>query len=118
MRTFRYLDFPLYKKAKALYREISRVSEPSKDFALKSQIRRASLSVILNIAEGSTKSSDKGFARFLEISVGSVNEVYACLDILQECGSIAKEDFDRLGRTCEETAKQLGGFIKKLKNPS
>ena len=118
MKTFRFVDFPVYANAKALYREISKSTEDLKDFALKSQIRRAALSIILNIAEGSAKSSDKEFARFLEISIGSANEVFACLDVMQDNGSISHDDFSRVSRMCEEITKQLGGFIKKLKNRS
>ena len=73
------------------------------------------MSVILNIAEGSAKKSDKEFARFLEISIGSVNEVVACLDIMRELKKINLKEYERLMLQSEELVKQLGGFIKKLK---
>ena len=115
METFRFVNFPVYKKAKIFYRNILSVSALLKDFALKDQIRRAALSIVLNIAEGSAKKSDKEFAKFLQVSLGSVNEVFACLDIMLENKLISKGNFDKLKSQCEDIAKQLGGFFKKLR---
>jgi four helix bundle protein len=56
----------------------------SKDFALKDQVRRASLSVIANIAEGYGRNTVKDKRRFLTISIGSLNEVLAFLDVVEK----------------------------------
>lgn len=81
-KTFRFMDFPVYVDAMTFYKDILVVTEKVTIYSLKDQIRRASLSIVLNIAEGSAKKSDKDFARFLENSIGSSNEVAACLNIL------------------------------------
>jgi four helix bundle protein len=58
MSTFRFLDFKVYRDAKCYYKEILTISEKVGSFYFKDQIRRASLSVVLNVAEGSGKKSD------------------------------------------------------------
>ncbi len=116
MNTFRFVNFPVYNQAKYFYKDILKVTNNIKDFSLRDQIKRAALSIILNIAEGSAKKSDKEFARFLQISLGSVNEVFACLDVMFDNNLISKDDHNRLTDNCEEIAKQLGGFSKKLRS--
>lgn len=115
MGTFRFRDFNVYIKSKLLYARILKLTELVKDFSLKDQSRRAALSVVLNIAEGSAKKSDKEFARFLQISLGSVNELYACLDLMKDNNFIGKDVFIKLESECFEIARQLGGFSKKLR---
>ncbi|MCX6741217.1 MAG: four helix bundle protein [Candidatus Parcubacteria bacterium] len=115
METFRFADFPVYKKSKVFYKNILIITQKMRDFELKDQIRRAALSVILNIAEGSAKKSDKDFAKFLQISLGSINEVFACLDIMNESKLISQTNFEKLKLQCADIAKQLGGFAKKLR---
>jgi four helix bundle protein len=73
------------------------------------------LSIVLNIAEGSAKKSDKDFNRFIENSLGSVNETVAGLDVAFTNRFISQEDFSRLVQNAEYIAKQLGGFFKKAK---
>ena len=114
MKTFRFFDFPVYHQAKRIYKEILEATEDVNDFALKNQIRRAALSIVLNIAEGSAKKSDKEFARFLETSIASANEVVACLDIMIDINLINKEKYQNLFLEMESVVKQLGGFIRKL----
>ena len=82
MRTFRFFDFPVYTQAKGFYKQILVISLRVKDYSFRDQIKRAALSVVLNIAEGSAKKSDKEFAKFLEISIASANEVAACIDLM------------------------------------
>jgi len=115
METFRFLHFKVYIDAKLYFKRILVISERVKNFSFRDQIRRAALSIILNIAEGSAKKSDIEFARFLEISIGSLNEVVACLDIMKELGKINNQEYDDLLLKSENLAKQLGGFIKKLR---
>ena len=117
MRTFRFLDFDVYEKSKKLHREINAIVKnfPRSYYYLIDQIKRAILSVCLNIAEGSAKSSDKDFARYLQNSLGSINEVIACMDVCLDEGLITKSQFDEIEKDAENIAKQLGSFIKKLK---
>ena len=79
-----------------------------------SQIIRSALSIVLNIAEGSGKHSDRELNRFIEIALGSVNETLAATDILLDNQLITKEEFKALYENLESIAKQLGGFKKKL----
>ena len=115
MDTFRFLQFQVYKDAKKYFKIILILSDRIKSYSFKDQIRRAALSIILNIAEGSAKKSDIEFARFLEISIGSINEVVACIDIMKELKRIDEKEYNKLIQESEELAKQLGGFIKKLR---
>lgn len=115
METFRFLKFKAYVDAKTYFKEILLISERIKNYSFKDQIRRAALSIILNIAEGSAKKSDIEFARFLGISIGSLNEVVACLDVMKELKKINEREYEKLFKLSDELARQLGGFIKKLK---
>jgi four helix bundle protein len=119
MKTFRFRDFPVYKNAIVYYKNILKITKKVEDYSLKDQVKIAGLSIILNIAEGSAVKSDKEFARYLEKSLGSVNEVVACLEVMQEIKVISKNLFIIMLDQSESIAKQLGGFKKALlKQPS
>ena len=115
METFRFLGFKVYIDARDYFQRVLIVSEKINSYSYKDQIRRAALSVILNIAEGSAKKSDLEFARYLEISLGSLNETVACIDVIKCLGKINNLEYNSLLSDASELAKQLGGFIKKLK---
>ena len=118
MKTFRYLDFPVYGDSKSFYRKCVLLTKDfRRDFwELKDQLIRAALSVSLNIAEGSAKYSDKDFKRFIENSLGSINECLACLDIAYDNKLISGKDFEGFKTEAESIAKQLGGLAKKLRS--
>ncbi len=80
-------------------------------FAMVQQIRRAALSVHLNIAEGCSRKSEVERKRFFEISRGSVIEVDAALDIANELNYKTKEQLHPLGEHLVSTFKQLSGLI-------
>lgn len=112
---FRFLDFPVYQSEKKWYICIGELCEKLHcGHEIKSQISRASLSISLNIAEGSAKNSDKDFARFLHISIGSIHESVACLNILAEQKYISEEVYQKFLSEAESLCRQLGGFIKHL----
>lgn len=71
-------------------------------FILTSQIKRATDSINLNIAEGSTGQSNAEFGRFLGYAIRSAIEVVSCFHIGKRRGLIKKEDFDRLYADSEE----------------
>ena len=70
---------------------------PEERFNMVQQIRRAALSVQLNIAEGASRKSDTERKRFYEIARGSVIEIDAALEIATELKYITKEEIDELG---------------------
>ena len=77
-KRFRFEELEVWQEARRLNREVSRITRrfPSAEqFALTPQIRRASISVSSNIAEGSGRNSDRDFAHFLEIAYGPPMEV-------------------------------------------
>ena len=83
-------------------------------FNLTSQLTRAAVSISLNIAEGSGRKSKKDFQRFVQVSLGSLNEVVTCLYIARDQKYIDPKDFDEAYGRCERISKMLYGFINYL----
>ena len=80
-------------------------------FALTQQIRRAALSVHLNLAEGSSRTSLNERKRFYEISRGSLIEVDAAFDIAEDLGYTNKENLVHTGELIIKTFKMLSKMI-------
>ena len=118
MKTFRFLDFQVYKDSKLLYKRIVAITKlfPREHWELGDQLRSAILSVCLNIAEGSAKYSDKDFKRYIENALGSINESVAYLDIALDNALIGKASFNDVIKLAESITKQLGGLSKKLRS--
>lgn len=118
METFRFTKFPVYVDSKHFYFTCLTLANsfPKPYWELADQLRRATLSVCLNIAEGSAKYSDKDFKRFIENALGSINESFACLDIAKDQALIKQKEFNDLQQETESIAKQLGGLSKKLRS--
>ena len=116
METFRFLKFKVYQEAKVLNREIYILTRSwsIKNRGLEDQLIRASISICLNIAEGSAKGTDKDFRRYIQNSLGSVNEVVSCLDIALSLDLLSNQKYGYLIDKASDIAKQLGGFSKKL----
>lgn len=84
--------------------------EPRSD--IKSQLDRASNSIILNIAEGNGKYSKKDKCRYFDISIGSSFESAGCLDILQARSLITNEDLKKGKIMLKDLVSMLFGLIK------
>jgi four helix bundle protein len=85
-------------------------------YALTSQLKRASVSIPSNIAEGFGRQTDKSFIHFLNISRGSLNEVETQLIIAKELEFINDEKmFNELLLLVEEEGKMINAFSKNLK---
>jgi len=115
MEKFRTLH--VYQKALELSKEARKITRSfPKDelFGLISQFRRASDSLVLNIAEGAGNSSKKEFARFLDFSIRSGFECIGCLDIAITNGYLDKENYESILSSVNEIIAMLYGFKKSL----
>jgi four helix bundle protein len=118
-KLFRFLDWEVYKDAQGVFIEVVQIVRKLPQdlrYTLGSQIMRSGLSVILNIAEGSGRVTDKEMSRFFDISLGSINETMAGLDCLLKLDCLDEGTFQRVFQKYESISRQLGGFKKKLTN--
>lgn len=114
MATQSFKDLIVWQKANDLTFEIYRQFAKIDDYSFRDQIRRASISIMNNIAEGYAKRSDKGLRNYLSISKGSAAEVESMLIIAERLGYIDESTKSDLIIKTEEVSKLLSGFIKKL----
>lgn len=83
-------------------------------YGLSDQLKRAAISVALNIAEGSDRKSDLDFKRFLRMAIGSCEEVVTGIYIALDQGFINKENFDIIYKEANLLVAKLNALIKKL----
>jgi four helix bundle protein len=81
---------------------------------LADQLRRASYSVVLNIAEGSSRRGSREYRRFLDTANGSLAEVETALGLALELEYLKPADFGRLEALVTETGKTLFGLLRKI----
>ncbi|CAH0337326.1 MULTISPECIES: four helix bundle protein [unclassified Flavobacterium] len=106
-----------WQKARIFNKRIYQITENSnfkKDFDFIRQIRRASLSISSNIAEGFERNTDKEFIYFLYVAKASAGEVRSQLYLAFDLEYITKEEFEILLESITEISKLLSGFIKYL----
>jgi len=113
---FRFREFPVYKRAKEFRKLVKKLLSkiPKSEFNLRDQIDRATLSICLNIAEGSNRQSDKDKAHFLNQALTSLEEVISGFDLAFEDDYINKEELNELLLIGEDIGKQLIGFARSL----
>ena len=117
-RIEKFEDIKAWQKARQLNIDVYKVTNKdlfSKDFALRDQIRRSSISVLSNIAEGFERESKQEFIRFLSIAKASCGELRAQLYIAYDLKYISKEEFEPLLGSALDVSKMLGGFMTYLK---
>ena len=85
-------------------------------YGLTSQIRRATVSIMSNIAEGFDRRSDKELSNFLSMARGSSSEVQNDLYIALDLKYISKEDFTIMYQEAKKIAKQINGLMTYLKS--
>lgn len=83
-------------------------------YGITSQLRRAALSISLNIAEGANRSTEKDFRSFLYIAFGSGAEVETLLLFCKDLNYISEKEHSQVADELKEIMKMLNAFIAKL----
>jgi len=108
-RTFE--DLPIFIESKNFVKDIySIIPKFKRDYSLIDQLKRAAVSILLNIAEGFERKSNKEFANFIDIAKGSAGEVRAILILAYELGYLDKDEYQKLHTLVINLSIQLYKF--------
>lgn len=105
----------VYQKAKAFNAGIRKfIKATPLDRTTKDQLRRASMSIVLNLAEGSGRFTKPDRRNFFIIARSSLFECVAILDVLKDEGSIGEESFGQFYAEAEELSKIVFAMVRNL----
>jgi four helix bundle protein len=113
----RFKDLEIWKKSRKLCKEIYVVTirfPCEEKFGITNQLRRASVSIPSNIAEGCSRKSSKEFSRFLEIAISSCYEIETQLLIANDLGLLKDDDLQKLQSRVLEIIKMTSKFRTNL----
>jgi four helix bundle protein len=116
MKTFR--DLLIWQKAMALVTHTYTVTAnfpKDEQFGLTSQIRRCSISIPSNVAEGFGRGTNKDYYRFLTISIGSLFEFQTQIEIAHNLKYISQTEFNTIFENSRELERMLSSFMNKVK---
>jgi len=120
MATFKkFEEIECWQKARELTQRVYKASNKTlfaKDFGLKDHIRRASVSVMSNIAEGHDRSGRGEFIQFLANAKGSAAEVRCQLYVALDQSYITASEFQELSDLATETGRMVGGLLSYLRS--
>ena len=114
----RFRDLEIWKLSRILCSDIYKITSKFPDtekFSLTNQLKRASVSVPSNIAEGSSRMSNKDFSRFLEIAIGSMYEIQTQLLIALDLTYITEDEQQTLNNSLDAIVKMTSSFRSTLK---
>jgi len=114
-----YRKIIVWEKAHALvlkiYAEAFDDFPQDESFRLVSQIKRAAYSIPLNIVEGASRNTDKDFAHFLDVALGSCVELEYALFLTKDLGFLSLDKYQDFNIRTGEVKAMLIGFIKKIR---
>src|SRR5688500_8380038 len=118
MATFKtFEDIEAWQRSRELTKSIYKVTSQgtfARDFGLRNQIRKASISIMSNIAEGYERSGNKEFIQFLATAKGSAGEVRAQLYVALDQGYLERAVFDDLSQSIIKISMMLSGLMTYL----
>ncbi|MDD3803737.1 MAG: four helix bundle protein [bacterium] len=117
--TKQFEELEVYKDSRLLTKEIYLLTEKrikGKDYSLSDQMRRASVSIMSNIAEGYERNSKNEFARFLLIAKGSSGELRSHLSVAFDMKYIDIEEYENLTQKSMLISAMIFGLIRYLKS--
>lgn len=113
-----FQSLEIWKKSHSLVLSIYKITEndfpKSELFTLTTQIRRATSSIPTNIAEGCGRRTNKDFAHFIQMAIGSSSEVEYQLILAKDLKYITEETWKSLSKNITEIRKMMLSFNKKL----
>ena len=112
-----FRELKIWQKSRILVKEIYIATlcfPDSEIYGLQNQARRAAVSIVANIAEGSGKGTNKDFNNFLNIAKGSLFELQTHLILSNDLDFLKTDTFNSLMLQTEELVKMLVGFQAKL----
>lgn len=118
MEVFGYRKLIAYVKAKEIVKHTYKLLKnfPAEErYAMCDQLRRASISITSNIAEGINRFSVKDKSHFIEMAFGSLMEVSSQFEIAEELGYITAEDKLSMDMLIDEEARLLSGLLNSYK---
>ena len=110
----RFEDLRVWQDSHKMVRTIYKLTEPINDWGFKDQIRRAAVSVMNNIAEGSESGSDANFIKFLHIAKGSCGEVRSMLYLITDLFQVDSSTVSTLKNDCERIAANIHSLVAYL----
>ena len=114
----RFKDLEIWKQSREFCSDIYTITASfpvDEKFGLTNQLRRASVSIPSNIAEGCSRGSNKDFSRFLEIAIGSAYEIETQLLIASDLKFISNEVLENLTLKLNNIVKMISKFRSILK---
>ena len=115
-----YKDLEIYKDSYHLHLQVHKISQKYPDYEryeIGAQLRRASMSVPLNIAEGyGKKSSELDFKRFLRMAMGSCNEIQVLLEMSKDLDYITENEHKELSSKYDVLGRRINTLIQKWKS--
>ena len=114
-------DIEGWAKARELTNKIYNVTERdqmSRDFGLRDQLQRASISIMSNIAEGFERGGNQEFIQFLFQARASCAEVQSQLYVVKDRDYISEQEFKQIYGLAQEVSKLISGFISYLRDSS
>ena len=121
MKVNSFEDLQVWQDSRILVKSIYQLTSDgkfSKDFGLREQIQRASVSIMNNIAEGFERNNNKEYIKFLGYSKGSAGEVRSMLYVATDLGYISQDSFNVHYQMAINIITQISNFIKYLKKSS
>jgi four helix bundle protein len=119
MATFRrFEEIQAWQKARVVTRMVYDATSQgdfARDYGLRDQLRRASVSVMANIAEGYGRRTDRDFAKFLDIAEGSLAEAQSHLYIAQDLGYMSAQQFDGIYAGLDEAGRMIHSLARHLR---
>jgi len=120
MKIIRFEDIEAWKEARKLVNNVYDLTDKllfKKDFGLREQIQRASVSCMSNIAEGFDGDSNQQFIQFLFYTRRSGSEVQSQLYVALDRKYITQTEFEKVYEQAKKVGKLTNGFIRYLKQP-